>query len=43
LLDNKKPDKDELTKAWLIACLAKTLKEQVNLSKPLIEFNLASP
>jgi hypothetical protein len=43
LLDNKKPDKDELTKAWLIACLAKTLKGQVNLSKPVIEFNLASP
>lgn len=27
-----KPDKNELVKAWLIACLAKTLKEQV-LSK----------
>jgi hypothetical protein len=30
-----KPDKNELIKAWLIACLAKTLKEQVSLTKPI--------
>ncbi len=30
-----KPDKNELIKAWLIACLAKTLKEQVSLTKPV--------
>jgi hypothetical protein len=30
-----KPDKNELIKAWLIACLAKTLKEQVSLKKPI--------
>jgi len=29
------PDKNELTKAWLITCLAKTLKEQVGLKKPI--------
>jgi hypothetical protein len=29
------PDKNELIKAWLIACLAKTLKEQVRLTKPV--------
>ena len=30
-----KPDKNELIKAWLIASLAKTLKEQVSLTKPV--------
>ena len=30
-----KPDKNELVKAWLIVCLAKTLKEQVSLTKPI--------
>jgi hypothetical protein len=30
-----KPDKNEMVKAWLIACLAKTLKEQVGLTKPI--------
>jgi hypothetical protein len=30
-----KPDKNELIKSWLIACLAKTLKEQVSLTKPI--------
>jgi hypothetical protein len=29
------PDKNELIKAWLIACLAKTMKEQVGLKKPI--------
>ena len=29
------PDKDELVKAWLIACMAKTLKEQVALKEPI--------
>ncbi len=33
---NKEPDKNQLIKAWLIACLIKTLKEQVELSKPMI-------
>ncbi|UCH14625.1 MAG: hypothetical protein JSV22_01360 [Bacteroidales bacterium] len=32
-----KSDKNELVKAWLIACLAKTLKEQVNMKEPLVE------
>ncbi len=32
-----KSDKSKLTKAWLIACLAKTIKEQVNLSEPIAE------
>lgn len=31
-----KSDKDQLIRIWLIACLQKTLKEQVNLSKPII-------
>ena len=38
-----KPDKNELLKAWLIASLAKTLKEQVSLTKPVnlkINFDL---
>jgi hypothetical protein len=30
-----KPDKNELVKAWLIVCLAKTLKEQVSLTKQI--------
>ena len=30
-----KPDKKELIKAWLISCLAKTLKEQVSLTNPI--------
>ena len=34
---NGKSDKDELTRAWLIACLAKTIKEDVNLSIPITE------
>ena len=29
------PDKNELVKAWLIACLAKTLKEQVGLTQSI--------
>jgi hypothetical protein len=32
-----KSDKNKLTKAWLIACLAKTIKEQVNLSESIVE------
>ena len=32
-----KSNKNELVKIWLIACLAKTLKEQVNLSEPIVE------
>ncbi|MFA6126597.1 MAG: hypothetical protein WC699_04775 [Bacteroidales bacterium] len=30
-----KSDRNELIKAWLIACLAKTIKEDVNLSIPI--------
>ncbi len=32
-----KESKEELIKAWLIACLMKTLKEHVNLPTPIIE------
>ena len=31
------PDKSHLSKTWLIACLAKTLKEQIKLQEPLTE------
>jgi len=37
LTDTGKSDKNKLTKAWLIACLAKTIKEQVNLPGPIVE------
>ncbi len=30
-----KPDKNKLTKIWLLACLAKTIKEQANLEAPV--------
>ena len=33
----RKSDKNELIKAWLIACIAKTLKEQVNLAEQIVE------
>jgi hypothetical protein len=33
IMSSRKPDKNELFKAWLFACLAKTLKEQVRLKK----------
>jgi hypothetical protein len=36
LISAGKPDKNESIKAWLVACLAKTLKEQVNLTEPII-------
>jgi hypothetical protein len=36
LTDSKKPDKDGLIKVWLIACLLKTLKEQTNLTNPVL-------
>jgi len=32
-----KSDKNELIRAWLIACLAKTIKEDVNLSIPITD------
>jgi len=35
IISINQPDKNELTKAWLIACLAKILKEQVGLKKPI--------
>ena len=38
LYNDNKSDKKSQIKAWLTACLIKTLKEQVELSKPLIEF-----
>ena len=34
--DNKSDEKSQI-KAWLTGCLIKTLKEQVELSEPLIE------
>lgn len=37
LIINAKSDKNELIKVWLIACLAKTIKEDVNLSIPIID------
>jgi hypothetical protein len=39
LYDAPEPGENELIQAWLTACLIKTLKEQVELSEPLIEFN----
>ena len=35
LVNSNKSNKNELIKAWLVACLAKTIKEQINLEKPL--------
>jgi hypothetical protein len=35
ITSDHKPDKNDMIKAWLIACLAKTLKEQVSLTKPV--------
>ena len=32
---NSNPEKRELLKVWLSACLAKTIKEQVGLTKPI--------
>ncbi len=37
LYKDKESDQKKLLKAWLIACLIKTLKEQVELSEPLID------
>ncbi len=37
LYNDKEPDEKQLIKAWLVACLIKTLKEQVELSKPGID------
>ena len=37
LIGTGKSDKNELIKAWLIACLAKTIKEDVNLSIPITD------
>jgi hypothetical protein len=37
LCNNKKSDEKSQIKAWLVACLIKTLKEQVELSEPLID------
>jgi len=34
---DKEPEEKQLIKAWLVACLIKTLKEQVELSKPVID------
>lgn len=35
IFDSEQPGKPEMMKAWLTACLAKTLKEQVKLESPL--------
>jgi hypothetical protein len=37
LVTTGKSDKNELIKAWLVACLAKTIKEDVNLSIPITD------
>jgi hypothetical protein len=37
LIGTGKSDKNELIKIWLIACLAKTIKEDVNLSESIID------
>lgn len=37
LYNDKKSDEKSQIKAWLSACLIKTLKEQVELSEPLID------
>jgi hypothetical protein len=34
-----KSNKNKLTKVWLLACLAKTIKEQVNLKEPVAELS----
>ena len=39
LLCDKRLDKKDKIKIWLIACLIKTLKEQVDLANPVIKFN----
>jgi hypothetical protein len=39
LHNNDTSDNSSQTKAWLTACLIKTLKAQVDLSEPSIEFN----
>ena len=37
LVHNPSPNREKLTRIWLIACLAKTVKEHVKLTKPLVE------
>jgi len=39
LLKTGKSDTNELIKAWLTVCLAKTIKEHVNLSESIIDLN----
>jgi hypothetical protein len=34
----KQSERNELIKAWLLACLAKTIKEDVNSSIPIAGF-----
>ncbi len=36
LINNPAKDLKSLIKTWLLACLAKTIKEQVNLTKPMV-------
>jgi hypothetical protein len=35
ITEARKSDKNKLIKIWLLACLAKTIKEQVNLKEPV--------
>ena len=36
LKNKSEQNKDDLIKAWLVACLAKTIKENINISIPII-------
>ena len=35
LIINSETNKTDLIRVWLVACLTKTIKENVNLSKPI--------
>jgi hypothetical protein len=34
-MDKGRSDKNEMIRAWLTACLAKTIQEQVHLTEPV--------
>jgi hypothetical protein len=36
-MDKSRSDKEEMMRAWLYACLIKTIREQVHLSRPVIK------
>ena len=37
LINTSKSEKNDFVKAWLIACLSKTIKENINLSMPITD------